>query len=174
VRRWRLAVVIVLASVLLLLATVEVGVRLFVLPHYWRPLPPFRAVMTPRQQQWLVHEHAELDGKPPDGIGVFDAELGWAYRPGSSGEGGDYTIHAGGWRGQRDYSAPPAPGIVRLAAFGESFTFCSEVPDAEAWEHGSRPSTRASRSSTSASVGTARIRRCCSPSASCRGSTRSS
>ncbi|MEO6710174.1 MAG: hypothetical protein ABIP42_11405, partial [Planctomycetota bacterium] len=38
-------------------------------------------------------------------------------------------INARGQRGLRDYSESPAPGRVRLACFGDSFTFCDEVQD---------------------------------------------
>jgi hypothetical protein len=113
----------------------ELVLHLFVLPQHWRPLPPFRALNTPEQLAWLARQKEELAGRAePDGLGTFDAELGWSYRPSSRGAGGLYTIHAGGWRGARDYATPRPDGVARLAAFGESFTFCHEVGDAETWE----------------------------------------
>ncbi len=122
-------------GVLAALLCAELGLRLFVMPGYWRPLPPFRAVMTRSQQAWLERKQQELSGeRPPSGIGTFDPVLGWSYRPGSRTGDGLYSIHAGGWRGARDYPLPVAPGITRLAAFGESFTFCNEVGDDASWE----------------------------------------
>jgi hypothetical protein len=114
-------------------AAVELVLHVWVLPRYWRPLPPFGAQLTPVHAQWLERQKEELAGRVPlDPVGTFDAELGWDNLPGSRGE--YYSVHPGGWRGSRDY-APVAPeGVTRLAAFGESFTFGHEVRDHETWE----------------------------------------
>jgi hypothetical protein len=130
----RTLVVLALAS-LGSFALAEFGLRIFVLRDYWRPLPPFRAINTPTQEAWLARQHFELAGeRPPSGIGCIDAELGWSYRPGAVMGDGIYTIHARGWRGPRDYAALTPEGVTRLVAFGESFTFCHEVPDDASWE----------------------------------------
>jgi len=121
-------------SALAALLLVEVGMRVFILPYYWRPLPPFGALTNESQRTWLERQKQELAGAPPTEIGAFDPVLGWAPRPGAQQGGGSTTIHARGWRGRRDYPLPVAPGVTRLAAFGDSYTFCTEVPDDAAWE----------------------------------------
>jgi len=116
-------------------AALEIGLRVFVLPHHWRPVPPFGAITHPDQTAWLAQQRDELAGRAaPQGVGAFDAELGWVNRPGARSTDGLYTIHAGGWRGTRDYAEARPAGVTRLAAFGESFTFGHEVADAESWE----------------------------------------
>ncbi|MSR60938.1 MAG: hypothetical protein EXS08_00630 [Planctomycetes bacterium] len=116
-------------------AALEVGLRVLVLPHSWRPVPPFGAITHPDQAAWLAQQREELAGRAaPQGVGAFDAELGWVNRPGAHSPDGLYTIHAGGWRGTRDYARVPPAGVTRLVAFGESFTFGHELADAESWE----------------------------------------
>lgn len=58
----------------------------------------------------------------------YDAELGWAPRPGA-------CANSLGARGRREYSPRPAPGIVRLAAFGDSFTWGHDCTPDQTWEH---------------------------------------
>lgn len=131
-RRRRLLWILV-ASAVAGFAAVELGLHLFVLPDYWRPLPPFGTRLTAQQAQWLARQEEELAGKlPENGIGAFDPDLGWSHHPGARDE--QCSVHAGGWRGPRAY-APAAPeGVTRLAAFGESFTFGHEVTDDATWE----------------------------------------
>jgi hypothetical protein len=133
--RSRRGVVLLLVSVLLLGSAAEWGARRFVLPSYWRPIPPLGTIDDPRGQEWLALQRAELAGTtPPTQIGEFDVELGWRNRSGVRVFAGKYSTHAEGWRGaQREYAPLPPPGHVRLAAFGESFTFGHEVADDACW-----------------------------------------
>lgn len=54
-----------------------------------------------------------------------DPDLGWIRR-------GD-EINAAGMRDDRMYSPEPAPGVLRISAFGDSFTYGSDVPLGENW-----------------------------------------
>jgi hypothetical protein len=65
------------------------------------------------------------------GRDVFDLALGWRYRPGY--RSGDDAVNAEGLRSLRDYARGKAPGTLRIAAFGDSFVYCSEVGVREAW-----------------------------------------
>lgn len=63
-----------------------------------------------------------------------DPDLGWGLVPGTHllQDGMTATVHAGGYRG----AAPPGPkvpGVLRVAALGDSFTFGDEVGDDEVW-----------------------------------------
>jgi hypothetical protein len=62
---------------------------------------------------------------------VHDAVLGWGYRPGyrSSGD----RINSAGLRSEREYALQPRPEVLRVAAFGDSFVYCNEVADSDAW-----------------------------------------
>jgi hypothetical protein len=61
----------------------------------------------------------------------LDAELGWTVRANSSNDG--YRANAAGLRADRDYPVPPPEGRIRVAAFGDSFTFGTEVSNQDTW-----------------------------------------
>jgi len=88
-----------------------------------RPLPPFGAITHPDQRATVARMREE-----PTGTAAFDAELGWTWRPSTHDEAGLAEINALGARGPREYAAEPPPGVLRLATFGDSFTFGDEVP----------------------------------------------
>lgn len=64
---------------------------------------------------------------------IFDPQLGWTIRPNGSKRG--YKTNRHGIRASREYSLQPPPGTLRLAAFGDSFTHASDVPNGETWHH---------------------------------------
>ncbi len=127
-RRWWVAA---LASVVALVGF-DLAVTAFVLPRYWRPLPPFGALTNAAQEAWLLRQQAEAAGVHASGIGRFDAELGWAYRPRAVSDDGRYVINSRGWRGAEPRAA--REGELVVAAFGDSFTFCEEVGEDATWE----------------------------------------
>ena len=58
--------------------------------------------------------------------------LGWTIKPGGS--SGLYKANAQGLRAAQDYKIPPPPGMIRISAFGDSFTHGDEVGINETWE----------------------------------------
>lgn len=66
---------------------------------------------------------------------AFDAELGWQPRPGVDVRlgGSRYVHNQAGLRAPREYAPRPEPGVRRLAAFGDSFTYCQEVSIGNCW-----------------------------------------
>jgi hypothetical protein len=78
----------------------------------------------------------------PDALTEFHGELGWRPRPGLN--NGVDVINRQGLRSPREYSATPAPGVLRIAVFGDSFVYGSEVLTHEALSsviEGSSPRT---------------------------------
>ncbi len=63
---------------------------------------------------------------------VFDPDLGWSIRP--NGNKPQYKANSKGLRATREYAPEPAPGTVRVGAFGDSFTHGSGVPTGFTWE----------------------------------------
>lgn len=63
---------------------------------------------------------------------AFDARLGWVVPP--SARNRKFRTNRAAVRSHREYSPEPPPGVIRLAAFGDSFTFGDEVTDAGTWE----------------------------------------
>jgi hypothetical protein len=82
----------------------------------------------------LPYKQAELERiKAEDSYIRFDAQLGWAPTPSISREswGVTYRANGAGIRAEREY--PLQPAGRRLAAFGDSFTYCEEVDQSECW-----------------------------------------
>lgn len=67
----------------------------------------------------------------PSDVVALDPLLGWRYVAGH--QDAWNTISAQGLRSSRSYTATPGAGVVRVAAFGDSFVYGSEVPDSAAW-----------------------------------------
>jgi hypothetical protein len=57
--------------------------------------------------------------------------LGWIYRPEFSNETDRITTQ--GLRSTRLYAATPAPGVHRIALFGDSYAYANEVSNEDAW-----------------------------------------
>jgi hypothetical protein len=64
----------------------------------------------------------------------LDPELGWRYRAGHG--DAQNQMNAQGLRSGREYSARPGAGVTRVAAFGDSFVYGSEVANGDAWPAG--------------------------------------
>lgn len=87
-------------------------------------MPPYRLPVT--------RHAATLAQLGPDAVFGWDPELGWTLRPGALKDGVPWTDSLGArGAGQRSWRA--APGVLRVATFGDSFTFGDEVEAAQAW-----------------------------------------
>ena len=91
-----------------------------------RPLPPFGELDA---EQRAALERLAAGTPRTESVMAFDRELGWCVRPGAVHSELDVHVDATGLRGTRSYAAAPPPGVVRLACFGDSFTFGDEVRD---------------------------------------------
>lgn len=61
----------------------------------------------------------------------IDPELGWVTVPGAVKR---FTaVNEAGMRAEREYEQTPPPGVVRIAAFGDSYVHGDEVTTAQAW-----------------------------------------
>lgn len=99
-----------------------------------RAVPPFGAVTSPLQRDWLERQHALLaradDGEPELETRTFDPDLGWTrVNPDAPARGGPHA------RPPRPYGPAPREGALRLACFGDSFTYGAEVADRACWAH---------------------------------------
>jgi hypothetical protein len=61
----------------------------------------------------------------------LDGEIGWTYA--ASRRAGVYSSNSQGLRGTREYAPAPPAGVLRIAAFGDSFVHGNEVADDAAW-----------------------------------------
>jgi len=62
---------------------------------------------------------------------VIHAELGWKVKPGYNTRWDQINLK--GLRSNREYSREPNEKTIRIAAFGDSFIFGSEVPNKDSW-----------------------------------------
>jgi len=63
---------------------------------------------------------------------AFSPTLGWTIRPG--GNSALYRANGQGLRADRDYAPAPPAGILRVAAFGDSYTHGTDVGNAHTWQ----------------------------------------
>lgn len=73
----------------------------------------------------------ELVGRDTSGLLAFDSILGWRYRPNHRDAVNE--TNADGVRSARPYTRRPLPGVLRVAAFGNSFVYGNEVKNQDAW-----------------------------------------
>ena len=71
-----------------------------------------------------------------ESIVIYDARLGWTYRPNAVQQHrGPFTVNSAGLRARREYSKAPPPDTLRIALFGDSFTAGNAISDDDAWGH---------------------------------------
>jgi hypothetical protein len=66
-----------------------------------------------------------------DGLLQLDSVLGWRFRAGFRGPRDRISLQ--GLRSEREYTAAPPDSVMRIAAFGDSFVYGSEVANDAAW-----------------------------------------
>jgi hypothetical protein len=81
-----------------------------------------------REQSEMMRSLSANDGRR---LLTLDSVLGWRYRAGY--RDSVTTTNAQGLRAERVYAPKAAPGVLRLAAFGDSFVYGSEVRTQDAW-----------------------------------------
>ena len=126
---------IVCITILLTLAALEAAVRVigdtdidgqftfmgYALEPYALPIKNLRD----KVELYFVH----IDRAPV----VYDAMLGWTYRPNKVWHKNTFTTNSAGLRAQREYSEQPLPDTLRIALFGDSFTAGDEAADDKIW-----------------------------------------
>lgn len=64
---------------------------------------------------------------------IYDANLGWTFKPKAERQGGIFTVNGAGIRSRREYARIPPEDTLRIAIFGDSFTAGEDVNDEESW-----------------------------------------
>lgn len=64
---------------------------------------------------------------------IYDANLGWTFKPNTERQGGIFTVNGAGIRARREYAQTPPDDTLRIAIFGDSFTAGEDVSDDESW-----------------------------------------
>lgn len=97
------------------------------------PLAPFGPTPHERQVVWAAEQRAELAAGRAVASG-FDRDLGWTKFSGAGDSDGDSVDEHGARRVPREAPRVAGPETLRIATFGDSFTWCSEVEDHETWQ----------------------------------------
>ena len=98
-------------------------------------LEKWSASIDVKRKYQIYYEQKEMISKMfrSDTNDIFDPDLGWAYRPNYHGR--QYNNNSIGLRGTREYEPVPPQDIIRIAAFGDSFVYGSEVGDLDTWTY---------------------------------------
>lgn len=121
-----------LLTCLLLFASLEgmSYLALYVLSTFGISYAPLSASLSDEQRTRL---RLRLDEYRTAGtFGSHHPTLGWTVPKANTTQ--DFTSNSQGIRAKREYTLEPAPDILRISAFGDSFTFGSEVLDRDTWE----------------------------------------
>ncbi len=94
----------------------------------WDYRPISTRSLTPEQRDLVLQM---LSGR---GYVRLDAELGWTNAAGGRSKDGRYQINGQELRAERLFSRDIPPGKIRLATFGDSFTFGALVSADETWQ----------------------------------------
>ncbi len=94
----------------------------------WDYRPISTRILTPEQRDLVLRM---LTG---EGYVRLDAKLGWTNAAGGTSKDGRYRIDGQELRAERTFSRDIPPGKIRLATFGESFTFGAFVKADETWQ----------------------------------------
>lgn len=127
--------ILALAVSVIALAAFDVALGRFALrdgTFLGRPVPPYGDMREERWQEWARRRRAAgLEQGDESQALRTDAKLGWTNAPGFRSADGKRQFNSKGLRGSIEYAATPAPGVRRVALFGESFVYGEEVDDGE-------------------------------------------
>ena len=107
---------------------VRLGVKWIPEPEGSLTEPAYSATLTPAQREII---QTRILANKTDYID-FSAELGWTIKP--NGQSPLYHANSHGFRGDRDYALQPDASVLRIAAFGDSYTHGDDVSNTDTWE----------------------------------------
>jgi hypothetical protein len=120
------------AGLLLVLATLallELGARFYAWKRPQLIPRDLKGFELSEQQREVILRVLHKDTKYLD----FDPVTGWTILPNGAARGA-YANEAG-FRADREYSPNPPKGMIRISAYGDSFTHCDDVGNHETWQH---------------------------------------
>ena len=147
-KNWQINIFLVFCALLVTLVAFEAGVRFFIQPCnacwgklFSLELPPFQPVPNDAfaktdRNEWfngLVIDGARITLGDLWGIMREDELLGYAPQEDTFSANRWWQSNNIGARSRRDIEAFSSPDIVRLLAFGDSFTMSSRVSEEETW-----------------------------------------
>jgi hypothetical protein len=128
-RQRRLAVYVAFTVVMLFVAEMLSYATIYVAnPLLSEPVRTTRDIY--REQSDHIRRWLQMDGRGRD---LVDDTLGWRYRTGHA--NAENRINSQGLRSDREYLPEPPEGVLRVAAFGDSFVYGNEVANDYAWPY---------------------------------------
>lgn len=127
--------ILALAVFVIALTALDLAVGRFALrdgTFLGRPVPPYGDMREARWQDWARRRLAAGSQQGDESQALrTDAKLGWTNAPGFCSADGKRRFNSKGLRGATEFAPMPAPGVRRVALFGESFVYGEEVDDGE-------------------------------------------
>lgn len=122
-------------SALFFLGLAEVGIRLLGSfdedgQFYFQdhPIPPY-SIPTEYTNQLIAEYKIHRD----EARIIYDSQLGWNLQPNYSNTENGVFINSAGIRGTQEYNLVPADDTLRIALFGDSYTYDPDVANHETW-----------------------------------------
>lgn len=118
------------------LLAVEIGFRLY---YHLTDTPLFEIYEYSEEgwRHWWIERHRGRDHGQFEGSDEYHPKFGWKPRPNLRkariGMGVPVTTNSRGWRNLRDFPFDKPPGVRRIVAVGDSFTFGEEEEDEYTW-----------------------------------------
>jgi len=129
-------VALALASVVLTLGALELGVRAYYAISGVPPIVSFGSTSEEWEQRW-IDRHRDQGLEVYYGFDQYNPIYGWSIRPNlrayQFGSLPPVTTNAEGWRSRHDYAHARQPGVGRIAVLGDSFTFGEQAHDDDVW-----------------------------------------
>jgi hypothetical protein len=119
----KVRITLLVCSIVVAAALAEVGIR------FWSPIPSERLLPFAYNAQRVTRIADD------DTYIRFDRDLGWGLAPSHTrrDDGRVYRTNSQAMRADREYALETPTGRQRIAAFGDSFTHCSEVTQRDCW-----------------------------------------
>lgn len=128
--KWHSRLVIILLGLIISGVVLEVAARLVTTTNVdgtrflmALPLPPYAYPV--RSTQATVERYLTSD----ESIMIYDSHIGWRNRPSAN------ENNAAGLRAEREYDLTPPADVLRIAVFGDSFTYGYEVALQDSWAY---------------------------------------
>lgn len=134
--RWPRHLALLLASVVLTLGALEIGLRI----HYGSAGVPTLITYGSTSEEWKrrwIERHRDAGVEVYCGFDRYHPLFGWSIKPNLRAYQAEglppVTTNAQGWRALHDYARDRRAGVTRLAVLGDSFTFGEQARDEDVW-----------------------------------------
>lgn len=135
IRKVAVNILVVLFSTIAAFSIAEIGIRQIgnfdiagQFYFQYRPIPPF--IFSTEHTDKLLKRYEE---RKDNAVIIYDEYLGWTLNPGYKNTNEAIYINHAGIRSLKQYELEPANDVLRIALFGDSYTYDEEVNNNNTW-----------------------------------------